>query len=291
MTRMATLIIAIGSIAALAQGPRRAPVPAPSADRPGGADAAVAWQTLDQGLADSDPDHRTKALTAVGTIGNLPQGLTRAENGLRDKNLEVRQTAATALGDMGSSDAIPSLRMALDDESPEVSFTAAKSLSSLGDYEDADAILWQVITGDRKDAPTFKQRVGREAKKKLTPAQIALMGAKEAAGLLGPGSFGVDAVAEAIKASKGGGGAPGRVVAAGNLSKDSTPYTLALLEWALDDSQWTVRTAVAKALGERGNQATIAKLLPRLSDDHHAVRYMAAASIIKLSLRPGSEAR
>jgi HEAT repeat protein len=52
-----------------------------------------------------------------------------------------------------------------------------------------------------------------------------------------------------------------------------------------------VRVAVAKALGERGNQDTIPKLVPLLSDDRHAVRYMAAASIIKLNLKkPAAEA-
>ena len=53
-----------------------------------------------------------------------------------------------------------------------------------------------------------------------------------------------------------------------------------------------MRVAVAKALGERGNQQTIVKLSPLLSYDRHAVRYMAAASMVKLSLKkpapPGS---
>jgi hypothetical protein len=47
---------------------------------------------------------------------------------------------------------------------------------------------------------------------------------------------------------------------------------------------------VAKALGQRGNEQTIAKLSPLLADQRHAVRYMAAASMLKLSLKknPGN---
>ena len=62
------------------------------------------------------------------------------------------------------------------------------------------------------------------------------MGAKDAAGLLGPTAIGIDAVEEAVQESKSNGGAPGRVVSAEVLGKDSDPYALMLLEWALGDS-------------------------------------------------------
>ena len=85
---------------------------------------------------------------------------------------------------------------------------------------------------------------------------------------------------------------PLRALAAEVLGKDSDPYALTLLEWSLGDNNWAVRVAVCKALGERGNDATIAKLQPLLNDDHHAVRYMAAASVVKLSLKgPSTAAR
>jgi len=44
-----------------------------------------------------------------------------------------------------------------------------------------------------------------------------------------------------------------------------------------------VRAAVVKALGERGNQNTISKLLPLLRDDRDLVRSLAAATVIKLA--------
>ncbi len=93
----------------------------------------------------------------------------------------------------------------------------------------------------------------RDAKRKLhSPSQLALMGVKEAGAFLGPASMGVTVAQEALK----DGGAPGRAVAAGILGKDLDPYALTLLEWALNDKNWAVRAAVAKALGNRGNQGT-----------------------------------
>jgi HEAT repeat protein len=213
----------------------------------------------------------------------MKEAVVMVERGLQDKDQEVRQTAAATPGEMGAQDAIPNLKQALDD-SPEVSFTAAKALWKLDDTESSRHILQEVLEGERKDAPGRLHGALRNAKKKMTPGQLALMGVKEGSGaFLGPASIGVTAIQEAIKEKKADASAAGRSVAAELLSKDTEPYSLTLLEWAVGDNSWAVRLAVAKGLGERGNQGTIAKLRPLLSDDHHAVRYMAAASIVKLS--------
>lgn len=244
---------------------------------------AGAWDVLVKGVDDNDATHRKAALAATGTIGPLKEAVEMVQRGLQDKDQEVRQTAADTLGEMGAQDAIPSLKTALDDN-PEVSFTAAKALWKLGDKESSRDILQEVLEGERKDAPGRLHGAIRSAKKKMTPGQLALMGVKEGSGtFLGPASISVTAIQEAIKEKKTDAGAAGRSIAAELLSKDTDPYSLTLLEWAAGDSNWAVRLAVAKGLGERGNEGSIAKLQPLLSDDHHAVRYMAAASIVKLS--------
>ncbi|MGH9647089.1 MAG: HEAT repeat domain-containing protein [Bryobacteraceae bacterium] len=242
-----------------------------------------AWETLDKGLRDGDPEHRKKALTAAGTIGAAPDAVRRVVQSLHDKNTLVRQKAAATLGEMGSPDAIPDLKAALDD-GPEVSFTAAKALSSLGDSSGME-IFWQVMQGERKDGPGFVKGAVRNAKHKLSSGELAVMGAKEAAGVFGPGAFVVDILQETVKNVKQSGGAAGRVVVAGILAKDADPNTVSLLEWALRDDSSAVRGAVAQALGECGNQDTILKLEPLLSDDSHSTRYMAAAAIIRLNLK------
>jgi len=183
---------------------------------------------------------------------------------------------------MGAKDAIPRLKAALED-SPEISFTAARSLWILGDENDSRDIFQAVLTGERKDAPGKMHNAMKDMKKRLTPPQLALMGVREAAGVLGPASIAIDAVQQAMKETKNNTATAGRALAAETLAKDSDPYSLILLEWAIGDDNWDVRVAVAKALGERGNTDTIPKLKPMLADDHHAVRYMAAASIVKLN--------
>ena len=278
MTRRQNLTLILGSLTASAQ---KAPLDPAAPPRQA---SDMAWSALTRGVEHADVDHRKKALAALGTIGPTSRGVKLAAEGLRDKDTFVRQSAATALGDMGSPEGIPALKAALDD-GPEVSFSAAKALWKLGDSTSAHEILWQVLAGERKDTPGFLTTALRNAKHKLRPEELALMGAREAAGLFGPAAIGVDAAEEATKAAKDGKASPGRVVAAETLANDPDPYTLTLLEWALDDSSGTVRAAVAKALGQRGNQQTVPKLALRLNDEHHAVQYMAAASIIKLEAK------
>jgi HEAT repeat protein len=244
----------------------------------------AAWETLTKGLEDGDSDHRKKTLAAAGTIGSDKKAVEFVARGLKDKDVLVRQTAATTLGEMNSKDAIPDLQAALDD-SPEVAFTAAKSLWQLGDTT-VDEFFQEVLEGERKNTPGKMKSASRMAKKKLKPGSLAFMGVKEATGVMfGPASFGVTAVQEAIKEGRKDSGVPGRAVAAEILGKDSDPYALTLLEWALDDDSWAVRVAVAKALGERGNIGSVPKLMPLLKDEHHGVRYMAAASIVKINLK------
>ena len=45
-----------------------------------------------------------------------------------------------------------------------------------------------------------------------------------------------------------------------------------------------VRAAAAKALGKCGNVTTIDKLMRLLAENSDAVRYMAAASVVRLSI-------
>jgi HEAT repeat protein len=203
---------------------------------------------------------------------------------LHDKNTLVRQQAAATLGEMGSPDAIPELKIALDDDEPEVSFTAAKALANLGDRSGQE-IFWQVMQGQRGDGPGFLEGALRRAKRRLSPGQLAVVGAKEAAGIFGPASIGVEVVAELVKEAKKSSGAAGRVVVAEIIAKDPDPNSVSLLEWALRDDSSTVRAAVAEALGECGTPETPTKLAALLSDDSHAPRYMAAAAIIKLQLK------
>uniref|UniRef100_Q027C4 PBS lyase HEAT domain protein repeat-containing protein n=1 Tax=Solibacter usitatus (strain Ellin6076) TaxID=234267 RepID=Q027C4_SOLUE len=243
-----------------------------------------AWAILDKALQD-DSEHKRIALAALATIpGSNPKAVLRAESALEDKDAEVRQAAAMALGQMKAREAVPYLKKALDDTG-EVAFAAAKALTEIGDPSGRDVLI-EVLAGERKDTPGIVTNAMRTAKNKIHhPGGLILMGAQDATGaMFGPASWGIVAAKDAVDLR--GKGTPGRAAAAAYLVKDPDPYAVTLLEWALGDENQFVRAEAAKGLGQRGTSESIAKLQPLLDDPHTRVRAMAAASIINLS--PGA---
>jgi HEAT repeat protein len=242
----------------------------------------AAWAALDKGLHAGDLDYRRQAAIALSTIGASNQeAVNRLVETLKnDKSVRVRMQAALALGEMKATQAIPALKDALED-STEVAFAAAKALTDLGD-QGGQGMLVAVLSGERKDTPGIMTNARREAEKRIRhPEGLLLMGAEDATGaMFGPAAMGLEAFKDASDLN--GKGAPGRAAAAAYLAKDPDPYAVTLLEWALGDDSSYVRVEAAKALGQRGNAASVTRLVPLLQDKRNSVRTMAAASIIRL---------
>lgn len=248
----------------------------------------AAWKALDMASQSGNLDHRRQALAAIATIPNTnDRAVKAAEDALHDKDAQVRVAAAGALGEMKAMQAAPALKAALDDTG-EVAFAAAKALVDMGDPAGREMLV-AVIAGERKDSPGMLTNAVREARKKIHhPEGLLLMGAADASGaMFGPApSIGIVATKDAFKLR----GVSGRATAAAALAKDPEPYAVQLLEWALTDYSWEVRASAAKALGERGNADSLSKLQVALADPHHAVRTLAAASIIRIEERQGASA-
>lgn len=245
----------------------------------------TAWAVLDKSLGDSSA-RRQQALAAVGSIGEPnPGAVQRAEAALQDKDTLVREAAALALGELNAPDSIPALKHALED-SPEVAFAAAKSLTRLGDASGRDVVV-AVLAGERKGGPGMVTNAVRKAKGELHhPTGLVLDGAKDAtSAMFPPAGMVFPATKDAMDLK--GKGAPGRAAAAAYLALDPDPYAVTLLEWALnDDSEW-VRMEAAKDLGARGNSGSLDKLTAALNDEHTGVRDFAAAAIIRINDRNG----
>lgn len=262
----------------------------------------TAWDILTQGVNDKNPEKRKQAIAAVGSLGLAPEAIKLVESALRnDEDVVVRQTAAAGLGQMKAKQSIPALQQALDDHSGEVAFQAAKSLWELGDRASVSGspppgkhtspsgnhtsrdTLQDVLTGQLKDATGFREGAMRDAKAKLhSPRALAKIGIREASGaLLGPFSLGVNAAAEMMKDT----GASGRAAAATLLAQDCDSRTLQLLDQTLkDDKNAAVKAAAARGVGLCGTKDSIPGLEQHLSDSHDAVKFMAAAAIVRLSM-------
>jgi HEAT repeat protein len=78
--------------------------------------------------------------------------------------------------------------------------------------------------------------------------------------------------------------ASARAMSAILLGPDATVDSLRQLQDALNDKNWIVRAAAAQALGVSRHREQIPILQPLLQDTKPAVRCMAAAAILRLSV-------
>ena len=248
-----------------------------------------AWRVLTEELHNKNALHRQAAVNALSIIKVSPQALKMAELSLKDEDASVRETAAFALGQMGSKRAAASLTPALEDESPLVRFEAAKALWALGDHS-GRAVLLDVLEG--KTSPsngTVKGSLDYAEKKLHDPKGLAWTGVKRASGVfLGPFSLGLVAAEQFAKDNS----APARAVSASLLATDNDPETLRELQDSLHDSNWIVRREAAKALAQRRRVCEMPRdLMLALEDDNDSVKCMAAAAIINLGTPDRSKSR
>ena len=234
-----------------------------------------AWELLDKGVASNSAETRRIAVGALGVVINNPHVIRIAEKSLHDSNAQVRAAAATALGKMHASASIPRLVAALDDKEPEVVLAAAKSLISLHNKAGYE-VYYEVLTGQRRGG---KNAVEQELGVLRNPKKLAEMGFEEGIGFVPFGSMGL----EAFHVLKSGTGMEVRAAAATMLAHDPDSGAATALADAAGDPSWHVRLAAIEAIAERGDLRLLSAVLPSLDDQKEAVRYEAAAAILRLS--------
>jgi len=236
---------------------------------------------LAEGMESRTVARRQEALAALGTLSPRERTIQLVVAALDDKDPSVRQLAARSLGQMHAKSAIPKLREALNDYSAGVSFAAAKSLWDMGGRSGRDVFI-EILSGEKSNSTGMMKDQLESAKKHLQdPRGLAVIGAKEAASsLFGPVGWGITIVEEVTK---------DRSASARAMCRppylDTMPATTLFgsCDEALWDKNWIVRAAAAQALGECKRRDHIKHLRGLLWDGKPAVRYMAAASSIRLS--------
>jgi HEAT repeat protein len=236
------------------------------------------WEILTAGAAEENAYKRAPAISALATVGT-PEADKMVNTALTDKEIIVRLAAVGALAERKSRADIPKLKIALDDESGEISFTAAKALWDLGDHSGRE-ILEEVLESERKQSPGFIKQQIRDAKSTLhNRKELIWMGAKEGAGFLfGPLGAGLGVMEMVMKDSS----AVARALSATMIGQVKDAQSIAYLGDALYDKSPLVRAAAAKALGGFNDHTVPPKLEAVLEDKTDAVRYMAAASLVRI---------
>jgi HEAT repeat protein len=257
---------------------------AKAAEASGESASDTAWNMLNAARSDSRTQARQAridAVTAIGTIGDIEPARKWLHDAGRDPDRYLRLAAVEAMGASKKEIFIPDLKAALEDSAPEVSFAAAVSLWKMHDRS-GENVLYGVLVGQRKVKQGVIGSGMHQANQDLhSPSKLAEIGAEQGAyALLGPVGFGLDAFKMTRNGSNGN---SERVLTATLLAEDSSTATMQQFLDALEDHNYLVRAAAARALGEyRGTQVTDA-LQDAFGDPKPVVRFMAAASYIRAS--------
>jgi HEAT repeat protein len=244
---------------------------------------------LSDALKDKNPDTRKAAVQAMSLVCLREPYLSEVESMLGDKDVEVRLATITSLVDLKSKNTIATLKKALDDEVPEVSFAAAKALWALSDPAGRTALV-AVLSGESKTASGFLTRQKRDALRMLhTPRTLFTFAVMQ-----GIGMAPVPGIGQGVSSLQGilsDPGVSGRAATALLLSTDRSPEVLTALRDALSDKDWSVRAAAVHSIALRNSPALKTDIVPLLDDKKEAVRLRAAAAWLRLDSLPAGPAK
>ncbi len=243
---------------------------------------AQAWNLLHTGASDSKPDVRQQAAAALGSMTGISEAIEMLEKLLsQDEEADVRQTAAVGLGTMKARSAIPYLKDAIDDPDLGVSYAAVRSLWDMGDYSGRQNL--EAILSKRRGTSTggLHKQIEAAKRKIHSPAELARITLDNASGaILGPFAIGYGPA----KALLNDTGATTRAFAADLLSRHCDDESRQVLEERMAaEGNLGVKTAIARALAQCGDKQSLPILEAYMADSRDALKFMAAASVIRLN--------
>ena len=233
-----------------------------------------AWAILEEGTNAKGFIKRAQAVRVLGLLPGDARAVAIAEKALTAPTPEVRNAAATALGQMHSLGSFLKLERALDDKDISVVLAAAHALWLIQDKRNYD-IYYEILLGERKagEGPLKDQE-----KMLRDPKKLAELGFEEGIGFVPFASIGWGAV----KTIHNDDVSPVRAAAAKVLADDPDSRSGEALVKATADKSWIVRAAALDAITRRGDTALLNRIEPCLYDGKDVVRFTAAAAVIRL---------
>lgn len=199
--------------------------------------------------AGKNAERHSTPVRALALLPNEPKAVERAEKAPEDEKPEVRESAATALGQMGSKTSAPKLKKLLTDKERRAVLAAAHSLLRLRDnvgYE----VYYAILTGTRKSGEGL---LDQQVQMLKDPKKLEEFGFEEGIGFVPFAAMGYSA----IKAIAKDDASPVRAAGAKVLSKDPDPASGQALVRAATDKSWVVRVAALNAIAERGEPSLL----------------------------------
>jgi HEAT repeat protein len=196
---------------------------------------------LDKALKDKNPETRKQAAIALSLVGSIEPYPSQLESLLDDKDVEVRLAAIASLTDVKNDRTVPALHKALNDDVPEVSFAAARSLFALNDPDGKNALL-SIVSGESKADSGYFAKQKRDALRMMHMPKTMFLFAVRTGASIAPVP-GLGAGVSSMQALLSDPAVSGRAAAVLLLEKDKDAQTLSAQKDALQAKEWSVRAA------------------------------------------------
>jgi HEAT repeat protein len=247
-----------------------------------------AREILVKGVNEKHADSRIQALKAVGMMGHDDGMMKGLVVRLEDKDVQVRIAAINALADLKDPSAVPALKNRMDsDETPEVTFAAAKALWALNDA-DGKAELEAVLSREEKaTSGQMRSQMRKMVRQLKTPKSaliLALRGGSFLIPVPGAGS-GVAAMFDLLSDPE----LSARATVLVLLGTEKTDEVRKLLAEALNDADWSVRAAAVQMIAISQRTELSDGVGSLLNDKKEKVRYRAAAAYLRLATADGEQ--
>lgn len=238
---------------------------------------------LTEGLESYDFAVRIQAIAAASMVGSNDAIIARIQGFLKDKNVKVRLAAVRAFADLRAPESKPGLQKVLtEDTAPEVSFAAAKALATLEDPE-GTTVLMDVYDRKRKTRSNLLEQKKRSFFDEFhSPQSTFLFLMSQGIGYVPvPGAGdGYSAINELLKDPE----LSDRAQVLFLLTRKKSQESLALLDRALHDGDWSVRAAATQIIAQTAWTEFRDSLIPLFEDKNYRVRLRAAGAYLHLSL-------
>jgi HEAT repeat protein len=239
---------------------------------------------LEQGAADGDPDTRREVALALGMLPRRDPSVRLIQKLAADKDHLVREAALNSIGELHDPGLAKTALNALDDDIPEVAYSAARTLFQLHQPEGKQLLL-DIVEKEAKAKTGFLRAKLRDVTRRMKrPKSAALFVVQQ-----GVGFVPVPGLGEGFSALSSLVGDPdfsARATTLVILSSDKSPEVRAEIEEAFNDSDWSMRAAAIQIAASRYERPWRFRVIPLVEDTNRRVRYRAAACFLRLSSPP-----
>ena len=248
---------------------------------PGSALAEHARTVLREGAADKDPGVRIEVATALSLIAVKDPASALLGELARDKDHLVRVAALGSIGELRDPRMAKAARDALNDDVPEVSFAAARTLFKLKQPEGRQALIEIVEKESKAKSSFFRAKIRDTWRRMKTPKSALFFAVQQGAGFVPVPGFGegVSAMSSMLSDPDFSARATSLVM----LSTDRTVEVRRIVEESFMDEEWSMRAAAIQIAALRTERTWKLHLVPLVDDTNRKVRYRAAACYLRLN--------